>query len=165
MTTTIRPSARETTPSAPMPLAGASPRLASLLPYLLLGTLLGIILVKSEVVSWYRVQEMFRFQSFHMYGVLGSACLTALISLRILRRLGVHARNDEAIAIPRKEMAKGHRYWMGGSIFGVGWALCGACPGPLFALIGSGTTVYLAAGASALVGTWTYGYLRPKLLH
>jgi uncharacterized membrane protein YedE/YeeE len=125
----------------------------------------GIVLVKAEVVSWYRIQEMFRFQSFHMYGVLGSAMLTALISLEILKRTGARALTGESIAVPSKHLGTGSRYWIGGVIFGAGWALTGACPGPLFALIGSGATVYIAVGLAALVGTWTYGLLRPHLPH
>ena len=136
-----------------------------LVNYLVAGGGFGVVLVKTEVISWYRIQEMFRFQSFHMYGVLGSAMLTALISLEILKRTGAHALTGEAIAIPRKQLGKGYRYWIGGLIFGVGWALTGACPGPLFALVGSGATVYIAVGIAALIGTWTYGLFRPHLPH
>ena len=135
------------------------------LPYLLAGAVLGVVLVKSEVISWYRIQEMFRFDSFHMYGVLGSAWLTALVSLQILERIGARSATGEAIGIPAKTLERGHRYWLGGSIFGVGWAMSGACPGPLFALIGSGASVYLAAALAALLGSWTYGYFRERLPH
>jgi hypothetical protein len=131
----------------------------------MMGTLFGIVLVKSEVVSWYRIQEMFHFQSFHMYGVLGSAFFTAFVSLQVLKLLKVRSRTGEPIVLPPKVLGKGYRYWLGGSIFGIGWALSGACPGPLFALAGSGITVYLMAGGMALLGTWTYGYLRPRLPH
>jgi uncharacterized membrane protein YedE/YeeE len=140
-------------------------RMGSLVPYVMMGTLLGIILVKSEVVSWYRIQEMFRFESFHMYGVLGSAFSTAFVALRVLKRLQVRSRTGEPITVPPKVLGRGYRYWIGGSIFGIGWALSGACPGPLFALAGSGVTVYLMAGLSALLGTWMYGYFRPRLPH
>jgi len=133
--------------------------------YLAAGTAFGVVLVKSEVISWYRIQEMFRFQSFHMYGVLGSAMFTALISLEILKRSRARTFSGESIAIPPKEVGKGHRYWIGGIIFGVGWALSGACPGPLFALVGAGATVYIPVTIAALIGTWTYGLLRPHLLH
>ena len=129
------------------------------------GVLFGVLLVKSEVVSWYRIQEMFRFQSFHMYGILGSAMLTALISVQVLRRLGAQALTGERISIPPKVLGRGYRYWIGGMVFGAGWALTGACPGPLFALIGSGATVFVITAIAALVGTWTYGYLRPRLPH
>ncbi len=136
-----------------------------MLTYLIIGSLFGVVLTKSEVVSWFRIQEMFRFHSFHMYGIIGSAVAVASLSTAFLRRSGVHALNGEAISIPAKQLGRGYRYWIGGSLFGAGWALTGACPGPLFALIGSGATVFAAAVASALAGTWLYGYLRPYLPH
>lgn len=133
--------------------------------YLAIGAMLGVILVKAQVVSWYRIQEMFRFQSFHMYGILGSAMLTAFVALRVLRWLDVRTVRGEPIVVPRKTLGRGTRYWAGGILFGVGWAFTGACPGPLFALVGSGTTVFVAVAIAALAGTWTYGYLRPRLPH
>jgi uncharacterized membrane protein YedE/YeeE len=133
--------------------------------YFVLGCFFGILLTKSEVVSWFRIQEMFRFQSFHMYGVIGSAVAVAAASIGLLRRFGVQTVDGEPISIPPKELGKGYRYWIGGTIFGVGWALTGACPGPLFALVGSGVSVFAAAVISALAGTWIYGYLRPSLPH
>jgi uncharacterized membrane protein YedE/YeeE len=133
--------------------------------YFVLGSLFGIVLTKSEVVSWFRIQEMFRFQSFHMYGVMGSAVAVAAVSIALLRRFDVRTLAGEPIVIPARELGKGYRYWIGGTIFGVGWALTGACPGPLFALLGSGATVFAAAVASALVGTWLYGFFRPSLPH
>ena len=136
-----------------------------LLPYVTVGMVLGITLIKGEIVSWYRIQEMFRFQAFHMYGVLGSAILTAFVSLRVLQYTGARTFPGERISIPPKEFGTGRRYWIGGTIFGIGWALTGACPGPLFALIGSGSTVFIATALAALGGTWTYGFLRPKLPH
>ena len=142
---------------------GSSPAASAC--YVAAGIFLGILFVKSEVLSWYRIQEMFRFDSFHMYGILGSAWLTALISLQILQRRGVRSASGELIAIPPKALERGHRYWIGGAIFGVGWAFCGACPGPLFALIGSGPSVYLVTGLAAILGAWTYGYLRERLPH
>jgi uncharacterized protein len=123
------------------------------------------VLVKSEVVSWYRIQEMFRFQSFHMYGILGSAMLTALVSVQILRRLGLSSLTGERISVPPKLLGRGYRYWIGGLIFGAGWALTGACPGPLFALVGGGASVFIIVAVAALAGTWVYGYLRPQLPH
>ena len=161
MSTALRPEATTTTASAPT----ASAQLGELLVYVLVGSLLGIVLVKSEVISWYRIQEMFRLQSFHMYGVLGSASATAFVSLQVLQRLRIRARTGELIAIPPKVMGRGHRYWLGGGLFGIGWTLTGACPGPLFALVGSGATVYAVAGAAALAGTWTYGRVRHRLPH
>lgn len=133
--------------------------------YFVLGCLFGIVLTKSEVVSWFRIQEMFRFQSVHMYGVIGSAVAVAAASIGLLRRFGVHTLTGKPISTPAKELGKGYRYWIGGSIFGVGWALTGACPGPLFALVGSGESVFAVAVISALAGTWIYGYLRPSLPH
>lgn len=140
-------------------------QLADIGKYVLVGAGLGIVLVKTEVVSWYRIQEMFRFQSFHMYGVLGSAMLTAMVAVEILKARGARAFTGEAIAIPPKQLGSGARYWIGGTIFGIGWAITGACPGPLFALVGSGATAYVAVLAAALFGTFTYACLRPRLPH
>lgn len=139
--------------------------LRELAPYAIAGVILGIILIKSEVVYWSRIQEMFRFQSFHMYGVLGSAFVTAFLSMQLLTRRAARAQGGETVKLAAKELGTGRRYWIGGSIFGVGWALCGACPGPLFALMGSGVTVYTVTAMAALGGTWTYGVLRPRLPH
>jgi len=139
---------------------GASPFV-----YLALGVLFGITLVKSEAVSWFRIQEMFRFQAFHMYGIMGSALAVAALSIALIKRFHIRTLDGEPIDIPPKELGRGHRYWAGGAIFGVGWALTGACPGPLFALVGAGATVLSAAVVSAVAGTWLYGYLRPQLPH
>ena len=133
--------------------------------YLLLGTAFGLVLTKSQVVSWFRIQEMFRFQSFYMYGVLASAVVVAGISVALIKRLGVKTLGGAPIVIPPKLLGRGYRYWIGGTIFGIGWAFTGACPGPLFALLGGGVTVMLVAIATALGGTWLYGYLRPHLPH
>ena len=151
--------------SAPTAAADASVRARDWLPYLLAGVAFGVIIVKAEVISWYRIQEMFRFDSFHMYGIMGSAWLTALISLQLLRRLGARSASGDPIGLPAKELDKGHRYWIGGATFGVGWAFTGACPGPLFALIGSGPSVYMVTAAAALAGARTYGYFRDRLPH
>jgi uncharacterized membrane protein YedE/YeeE len=133
--------------------------------YLSLGILFGIVLTKSEVISWFRIQEMFRFQAFHMYGIIGSAVVTAALSLQLIKRLGIKSLSGTPIVIPPKEMGSGTRYWLGGTIFGLGWALVGACPGPLFALIGNGVGVALAVLMSAVAGTWVYGAVRPRLPH
>ena len=138
---------------------------ANVLAYLVLGCLFGIVLIKSEVVSWFRIQEMFRFQAFHMYGILASAIATAALSIALLERVGARTLAGEPISIPPKQLGWGYRYWIGGALFGVGWALTGACPGPLFALTGSGTSVYGVAIVSAVAGTWAYGYMRPHLPH
>lgn len=136
-----------------------------MLTYLIAGSLFGVVLTKSEVVSWFRIQEMFRFQSFHMYGIIGSAVVVASFSVLLLRRSGARALSGEPITIPSKQLGRAYRYWIGGALFGMGWAMTGACPGPLFALVGSGATVFAAAVVSALAGTWLYGYLRPHLPH
>ena len=133
--------------------------------YPLLGVCFGIILTQSEVVSWFVLQEMFRFQSPRMYEIIASAIVVAGASLALIKRLGVRSLSGEAIVIPPKTMGRGVRYLAGGTIFGLGWALSGACPGPLFALVGNGVTVMIVVIVSALAGTWLYGVLRPRLPH
>jgi len=140
-------------------------RPAFLLVYLLLGIAFGVVLTRSEVLSWFRIQEMFRFQSFRMYGIIGSAVVTAAISVALLKRLGLKSASGESISISRRPLGAGIRYAAGGTIFGLGWALTGACPGPLFALVGDGVSVMIVAVFSALAGTWVYGWLRPRLPH
>jgi uncharacterized membrane protein YedE/YeeE len=135
------------------------------LAYPVLGICFGITLTQSEVVSWFRFQEMFRFQSPRMYEIIASAIVVAAASIAIIKRLGVKTISGEPITIPPKTMGMGVRYAVGGTIFGLGWALSGACPGPLFALVGNGVTVMIVAIASALAGTWLYGLLRPRLPH
>ena len=137
----------------------------TLLPYFLIGSVFGVIMVEAEVVSWFRIQEMFRFDAFHMYGIIGTAVLTAAISLLTIKRLGIRGPFGEPLGFTPKVLGTGARYLAGGTIFGFGWALTGACPGPLVALIGAGTPVMIVAFLSALGGTWTYGRLRPKLPH
>jgi hypothetical protein len=127
------------------------------------GILFGIILIKSEVISWFRIQEMFRLQSFHMYGIIGSAIVVGIISVFIIKKFKIRSIDGEEIRFDQKKFNKGQIY--GGLLFGFGWALTGACPGPLFALIGSGSTVIIVTLFSAIVGTWVYGYLREKLPH
>ena len=139
--------------------------LLALLPFFLAGTFFGIVLTKSEVVSWFRIQEMFRFQSFHMYGIIGTAVVTAMIGFQVIKRLGLRSLDGQRITIPPKAMGKGTRYWAGGTVFGLGWGLIGACPGPLFALLGNGVTVMIVSILSALLGTWCYGALRSRLPH
>ncbi len=137
----------------------------ALLAYLFLGICFGIVLTKSEVLSWFRIQEMFRFQSPRMYEIIASAVAVAAASVALIKKLGAKTISGEPIAIPPKSVGLGVRYGLGGTIFGLGWALTGACPGPLFALVGNGVTVMIAAIASALAGTWLYGWLRPRLPH
>lgn len=134
--------------------------------YVSAGALLGVVFVKSEVLSWYRIQEMFRFQSAHMYLVIFSALVVATISVQLVRWLGPRALDGNVITTSPKEMTRrGARYWLGGTLFGLGWGLLGACPGPIFALIGAGVTSMSVALLSALAGTWLYGALHTKLPH
>jgi uncharacterized membrane protein YedE/YeeE len=131
------------------------------LKYLVLGTLFGLILTKSEVISWFRIQEMFRFQSFHMYGVIGSAVVVGMLSIQFIKRLGLRTIGGEAIHIAPKKYS--HGVWIGGFLFGLGWAITGACPGPLFAQLGSGVGAAAVLLLAALAGTWTYSALRERL--
>jgi uncharacterized membrane protein YedE/YeeE len=131
--------------------------------YLFAGILFGILLVKAEVISWFRIQEMFRLESFHMYGVIGSAVAVGIISVWLIKKFNIKTVHGEAIELHPKQFNKGQI--IGGLIFGFGWAITGACPGPLFALIGNGATVVIAILLSAVAGTWVYGLLRNKLPH
>lgn len=133
------------------------------LKYMMVGILFGIIFVKAEIISWFRIQEMFRLQSFHMYGVIGSAILTGMISVLIIKKFNIKTIYGEKISIAPKKFNKGQIY--GGLIFGFGWAITGACPGPLFAQIGTGAFVVAITLLSAIFGTWVYGYFREKLPH
>lgn len=133
--------------------------------FLTLGVLFGITMTKAEVLSWWRIQEMFRFQSPRMYLIMASAVATATVSLWVIRKFGIQSLEGEPIEVPPKTMGLGVRYAAGGTIFGLGWALVGACPGPMFALVGGGVPVMIVAIAAALVGTWVYGWLRPSLPH
>ena len=137
----------------------------ALLAHFFLGICFGVTLTKSEAISWFRIQEMFRFQSPRMYEIIASAVIVAAVSVAIIKRCGVKSAAGEPIAIPPKALGTGVRYAAGGVIFGLGWALTGACPGPLFILVGNGVTVMLAGIASALAGTWLYGALQPRLPH
>jgi len=135
------------------------------LPYLLAGLAFGFVLVKSEAASWYRIMEMFHFQSFHMFGIMATAIATGLAGIRLLKRRDrLHTLEGEVIAIPEKP--PGHlNYVLGGIIFGLGWGVIGLCPGPIFALVGMGSIGALAALAGALHGTWLYGYLKNRPPH
>lgn len=133
------------------------------LKYLLVGVLFGIVFVKAEIISWFRIQEMFRLQSFHMYGVIGSAVLVGIISVFIIKKFHIKTLYGEEITFHPKTFNKGQIF--GGLIFGIGWAITGACPGPLFAQIGSGASIIIVTLLSAIAGTWVYGYCRKKLPH
>ncbi len=133
------------------------------LKYLLVGLFFGIIFVKAEIISWYRIQEMFRLQSFHMYGVIGSAVIVGIISIWIIKKFNIKTIYGEDIKIPKKDFNKGQIY--GGLIFGLGWAITGACPGPLYAQIGNGYTAVIITLFSAIFGTWLYGFFKDNLPH
>ena len=131
--------------------------------YVFMGTLFGIILTKSEVVSWFRIQEMFRLQSFHMFGVIGSAVAVGALSVFLIKKLKIKSIQGEEILLPEKTFNKGQIY--GGLLFGFGWAMTGACPGPLFAQLGYGATTIIVTILSAIAGTWVYGKFREQLPH
>jgi len=133
------------------------------LKFFLVGIVFGILLIKGEVISWFRIQEMFRLQSFHMFGIIGSAVATGMVSIFLIKKLRIKTISREHISIAPKKFHKGYVY--GGLIFGFGWAITGACPGPLFAQIGSGATVVIITLFSAIAGTWVYGYFRERLPH
>lgn len=132
--------------------------------FLLVGIFFGVVLVKSEAVSWYRIFEMFKFQSFHMYGIIGSAVCLGIIGLLLIKRSGLKDPGGNPINLSPKD--KGVvRYLLGGTIFGFGWALAGACPGPMYILVGTGLFSILIVILAAMAGTFVYGLLRHKLPH
>lgn len=131
--------------------------------YLLAGAIFGLVFIKAEIISWFRIQEMFRLQSFHMYGVIGSAIAVGMLSVFLIKKFNIKTIYGEKVEFQKKKFDKGQI--IGGLIFGLGWALTGACPGPLFAQIGSGATAIIITLLSAIAGTWTYGYFREKLPH
>jgi uncharacterized protein len=131
--------------------------------YLMVGILFGIAFTKAEIISWFRIQEMFRLQSFHMYGVIGTAVVVGMISVWLIKRFKIKTIDNEKIEFPKKKFNKGQI--IGGLLFGFGWAMTGACPGPLFAQIGAGFLVVFVVLLSAVAGTWVYGYFRERLPH
>lgn len=133
------------------------------LKYAAVGLVFGIVFVKAEIVSWFRIQEMFRLQSFHMYGVIGTAVIVGMISVFLIKKFKIKTISGEQINFTSKRFNKGQI--IGGLIFGFGWVMTGACPGPLFAQIGTGVFVILVTLISAIAGTWVYGYFREKLPH
>jgi hypothetical protein len=132
--------------------------------YLLVGFVFGIVLTKSEAVSWYRIYEMFQFQSFHMYGIIMTAIATGIIGIQIIKRRNIKDIKGSAIEIQDKDRGSA-RYWIGGVFFGLGWALVGACPGPIFILLGAGFWSVGIVFFGALLGTYLYGVLKEKLPH
>jgi len=159
-----------TTPNPPCDDRAASARvgdaisLGFVVRYLAIGTYFGFVLVKAEVLSWYRIQEMFRFDAFHMYGTIGLAIMVGMITVWAVKRWQLRSVDGEPIRFSDKERSWA-RYLLGGSLFGVGWALTGACPGPVAALIGAGMPAFTVVLLSALLGTYTYGLLRARLPH
>lgn len=132
--------------------------------FLLVGIVFGIILVKSEAVSWYRIYEMFRFESFHMYGIIGTAVATGIILLLITKKFKFKNIEGGFMSVPDKEKGL-MRYILGGTLFGLGWALSGACPGPMYILVGTGVFTMLIVILAAILGTYVYGVVRDKLPH
>lgn len=137
--------------------------IGSNLKYMIVGIFFGIVFVKAEIVSWYRIQEMFRLHSFHMYGVIGTAVVVGVLSVWLIKRLRIRTLQGEAVVFHKKMFHRGNV--IGATLFGLGWAITGACPGPLFAQIGSGYSAVIVTLLSAIAGTWTYGLLRDKLPH
>ncbi|MDZ4711947.1 MAG: DUF6691 family protein [bacterium] len=131
--------------------------------YLIVGIVFGTVFVKAEIISWFRIQEMFHLQSFFMYGVIGTAVVVGMLSIWVIKRFNVKTFSGEKISFENKTFNKGQIY--GGLIFGIGWAITGACPGPLFAQIGSGFLVVFITFLSAVAGTWIYGKYREQLPH
>jgi hypothetical protein len=131
--------------------------------YAAVGIIFGIVFVKAEIISWFRIQEMFRLQSFHMYGVIGTAVVVGAISVFLIKKLKIKTIYGEEITFTPKKFNKGQIY--GGLIFGLGWAITGACPGPLFAQVGTGAVAILIVILSAIAGTWIYGKFRDQLPH
>ncbi|MBB3124864.1 hypothetical protein FHS04_002391 [Mesoflavibacter sabulilitoris] len=132
--------------------------------YLVVGFFFGIIMYKSEAASWFRIYEMFRFESFHMYGIIGTALFFGIIFIQLIKRKKIKSIDGSPIVIPDKEKSI-YRYLLGGIIFGLGWALVGACPGPMFTLVGAGFLPILIVIGSAVIGTFIYGVLKDKLPH
>ena len=138
----------------------------ALWPYVLMGLYLGVVFTRGEVISWFRIQEMFRFQSFHMYGIIGSAVAVAALGVLLIQKTGIRSRTRAPMDFPREPwVSPGYQYWLGGSMFGLGWGLLGACPGPIYVLIGNGYTVMLAALVTAVLGAFAYGRVRHLLPH
>lgn len=133
--------------------------------YIITGTLFGFILIKSEVVSWYRIQEMFLFDSFHMYGVIGSAVLIGFIGTQLIKKFKLNDISGNPIVISNKDNSMFTRYIIGGTLFGLGWSMVGACPGPLYALIGSGYLIFVVPLVAAITGAGVYGIVQSKIPH
>jgi len=131
--------------------------------YALVGVIFGITFVKAEIISWFRIQEMFRFESFHMYGVIGTGVILGVLFVFLIKKFRIKTIHGEEIHFTKKKFNRGQVY--GGLLFGLGWAMTGACPGPLFAQLGTGVLAVLVIIFSAVGGTWVYGYVRDRLPH
>lgn len=132
--------------------------------YILAGILFGIVMAKSEAISWYRIQEMFRFQSFHMYGIIGTSVISGILLVQSIKKFKLRDLHGNRIKFSPKTMSI-WRYLLGGSVFGLGWALVGACPGPLFVSLGFGYVSYLIIIVFAILGTYLYGFFKDRLPH
>ena len=150
---------------APITTTAGRARERRLPAYLLAGVAFGIVLTKGELVSWFRIQEALRFKGLYLYEVFASALAVTIPAFALLKRRAVRSLSGEPIAIPPNVLGRGYRYVIGGLIFGLGWGLLGACPGPIFALIGAGVGPMVVVSLAAVAGTWVYGYLRPSLPH
>ncbi|GIZ07703.1 DUF6691 family protein [Flavobacterium sp. UMI-01] len=136
----------------------------NVLKYIVVGFVFGIVLTKSEAVSWYRIYEMFQFDSFHMYGIISIAILTGIVGIHFFKKKNINDYDGFPIVIPNKENGN-YRYWIGGIFFGLGWGLVGACPGPIFILLGAGFYSIIIVLLGAIIGTYIYGVLKDKLPH
>jgi hypothetical protein len=136
----------------------------NVLKYIIVGFVFGIVLTKSEAVSWYRIYEMFQFQSFHMYGIISVAIMTGAIGIQFFKRKRIKDYDGLPIEIPNKENGN-YRYWIGGLIFGLGWGLVGSCPGPIFILLGGGFYTISIVLIGAMIGTYLYGVIKDKIPH
>ncbi|MDF0707855.1 YeeE/YedE family protein [Flagellimonas okinawensis] len=134
------------------------------LAYIIIGTFLGVVLYKSEAASWFRIYEMFQFDSFHMYGIIGSALALGVVLVYLIKKSKIKSFSGETIIIPDKEKSF-TRYILGGTLFGLGWALAGACPGPIYILVGAGYWPIIIVLVGALLGAFVYGILRSRLPH
>ena len=132
--------------------------------FLIVGIVFGIVLVKSEAVSWYRIYEMFKFESFHMYGIIGTAVITGIVLLFVAKKFQIKSIDGKLMNVPPKDRGL-TRYILGGLIFGLGWALSGACPGPMYILVGTGVFSMLIVILAAIAGTYAYGIIKDKLPH
>ena len=134
------------------------------LKFLIIGIVFGIIMSKAEIISWYRIYEMFQFKSFHMYGIIGSAVALGILAVQVIKRTEMKGLDGEQITFSPKNKSIA-RYLIGGTFFGLGWALVGACPGPMFVLLGHGFVSIILVIVGAVAGTFVYGLLRSKLPH